>query len=301
MKRRRASRSGDGDSRYRQLSAVIPTDAAAWAESIVRARGALGALAQPLGDGRTSLTAVFDAAAADDALVDRVRRDFSRSGIRVAGSVRLMDAADGGDWAEAWPEYLFPIAIGRRLLITPPWIAEFETDRTVVVIEPGGFGTGHHPTTVGCLEALERLIGRRPPRRMIDLGTGSGILAIAAARLGVGGVVAVDEDAAAISCATANAAANGVADRVRLVAADAAAVAIDAAPLVTANLLAPIHLRLAVRYAGLVTRAGSLVVGGIEEARAAEVRSALGRSGFALASQRTSEDWTTLVFRRTPQ
>ena len=300
MTRRRASRPGDGDGRYRQLSAVIPTDAATSAESIVRARGALGALAQPLGDGRTSLTALFAAAAADDELVDRVRRDFSRSGIRLAGSVRLMDVG-GGDWAEAWPEYLFPIAIGRRLLITPPWITELETDRTVVVIEPGGFGTGHHPTTVGCLEALERLIGRRPPGRMIDLGTGSGILAIAAARLGVRGVVAVDEDDAAISCATANAAANGVADRVRLVAADAAAVTVDPAPLVTANLLSPIHLRLAVRYAGIVTRAGSLVLGGIEEARAAEVRSALGRSGFALAGQRTSEDWTTLVFRRTPQ
>ena len=300
MTRRRASRPGDGDARYRQLSAVIPTDAAAAAESIVRARGALGALAQPLGDGRTSLTALFDAAADDDELVDRVRRDFSRSRIRLAGSVRLMDVG-GGDWAEAWPEYLFPIAIGRRLLITPPWVTELETDRTVVVIEPGGFGTGHHPTTVGCLEALERLIGRRPPGRMIDLGTGSGILAIAAARLGVSGVVAVDEDAAAISCATANAAANGVADRVRLVAADAAAVAVDPAPLVTANLLSPIHLRLAVRYAGIVTRAGSLVLGGIEEARAAEVRSALGRSGFALASQRTAEAWTTLVFRRTPQ
>jgi ribosomal protein L11 methyltransferase len=300
VRRRRPSRPSDGDGGYRQLSAVIPTEGARTAERVVRTLGALGALAQPLGDGRTSLTALFDAAAADEKLVDHVRRELARSGIRVAGNVRLVDVT-GGDWAEAWPEYLFPVPVGRRLLITPPWIDRLETERTVIVIEPGGFGTGHHPTTVGCLEALDRLIGRRPPRQMIDLGTGSGILAIAAVRLGVAGGVAVDEDAGAIACATANAAANGVGDRLRFIAADAAAVELDPAPLVIANLLAPIHRRLAARYAGIVAPAGSLVLGGIETARAREVRSAIEASGFALAGQRAAEDWTTLVFRRKAQ
>lgn len=294
---RRARRVADADRRYWQLAVVIPRSASTTAAAVVRARGALGSLEQPLDDARSSLTALFDDAAADDTLVDRVRRDLAALGVPVSGNVRLMEVT-GGDWAEAWPEYLFPIAIGRGLLVTPPWIENVETDRTVIVIEPGGFGTGHHPTTVGCLEALEPLVARRrAPRAAIDLGTGSGILAIAAARLGVRQVVAVDEDAGTIACATANTARNGVADRIRCVVADAAAVEAEPAPLVTANLLAPIHRRLAARYPALVKRGGHLVLGGIEDREADDVLASLsGR--FTLRGRRTREGWTTLVFSR---
>lgn len=294
---RRTKRTPDAEPRYRQLSAVIPSEASDTAQNVVRTLGALGVLAQPLGDGRTSLTALFDTAGADRKLVDRVRRDLSMLDVPVSGNLRLVDVT-GGDWAEALPEYLFPVAIGRRLLITPPWIDRLETDRIVVVIEPGGFGTGHHPTTVGCLEALETLLTRRRPRHMIDLGTGSGILAIAAARLGVKRIVAVDEDRAAITCASANAATNGVLEQVRCIVADAGEIEMDPAPVVSANLLAPIHVRLAARYPAIVTPKGSLVLGGIEESRAAEVVAAVTSSGFVIASRRTANEWTTLVCTR---
>src|SRR6266704_1166706 len=135
---------------------------------------------------------------------------------------------------------------------------------SVIALEPGrAFGTGQHPSTLGCLERLESLIVRTAPRRLIDLGTGSGVLAIAAARLGVGQVLAVDDDPDAVASAMANAARNRVCDRVRCVLGDAGALADSAAPLVVANLLTTAHLRLAPRYARYVAPGGALVLGGV--------------------------------------
>src|SRR3989441_2586429 len=123
----------------------------------------------------------------------------------------------------SWRAHFRPLPVGKRLLIAPPWDRPPANGRVVIAIEPGrAFGTGQHPSTLGCLERLESLIARTAPRRLIDLGTGSGVLAIAAARLGVGQVLAVDDDPDAVASAMANAARNRVCDRVRCVLGDAA-------------------------------------------------------------------------------
>jgi ribosomal protein L11 methyltransferase len=202
------------------------------------------------------------------------------------------------DWAAAWREHFRPVVVGRTLLVAPPWEMPVASDRVVLAIEPGrAFGTGHHGTTAGCLELLESLVAADRPARAIDVGTGSGILAIAAARLGVTDVLACDMDSDAVAAAEVNAARNGVAGRVRVVAADAATLVVEPAPLVLANLLAAAHHALASRYRGLVSRGGALVLGGLLDAEADDVTAALAAHGFRREAARSLEGWTSLALR----
>src|SRR5207245_2021148 len=120
-----------------------------------------------------------------------------------------------------------------------------------------------HGAAAGCLEALEAVIDRDGPSRMLDVGTGSGILAIAAARLGVGAILAVDDDPDAVACAMANVARNHVSDRVRCALADATALRESRVPLLVANLLSAAHRRLAAQYLRSLTPGGTLLPGGI--------------------------------------
>ena len=183
-------------------------------------------------------------------------------------------------------------------MIVPPWDGPAANGRIVITIEPGrAFGTGHHGTTAGCLEALESVIDRDGPSRMLDVGTGSGILAIAAARLGVGAVLAVDDDPDAVACAVANAARNHVSDRVRCALADAAALRESRVPLLVANLLAAAHRRLAPQYLRSLTPGGTLLLGGILDGEAADVVTALAEHGLAHHASLSVEGWTTLELR----
>src|SRR5204862_6558382 len=134
------------------------------------------------------------------------------------------------------------------------------------------FGSGQHGTTRGCLELLDRSVERAQPACAVDLGTGAGILAIAAARLGVPHVVAIDCDPDAVAAATANVERNALAERVTCEAGDAATLQIAAAPLVLANLLPAAHRSLAAPYPSLVAIGGSPVPGRRLHAEAADGR-----------------------------
>ena len=183
-------------------------------------------------------------------------------------------------------------------MIAPPWEVPTAAGRVVIVIEPGrAFGTGHHASTAGCLEALETLI-EPAPASALDLGTGSGILAIAAVRQGVGRVLAVDEDPDALASATANAARNGVAERIECLRADAGALDVAAVPLVLANLLTAAHVRLAAHYARYLVPGGALVLGGILDVQGDVVTAALGEHRLETVAAYAREGWTTLVARR---
>jgi ribosomal protein L11 methyltransferase len=203
------------------------------------------------------------------------------------------------DWAEAWHAHFHPLPVGRRLLIAPPWEATPSSERVLIVIDPGrAFGTGHHATTAGCLESLEEIVERDMPRTAIDLGTGSGILAITAARLGIATVLAVDDDPDALACAAANARLNGVSDRIRLLQSDVGALDSAAVGIVLANLLLAAHLRLGPDFARYVAPGGALVLGGILDSEASTVSRAVAMHGFVTADIRTSEGWSTVVLRR---
>lgn len=279
---------------------MAPAGSSAPVASVLRDLGALGVLAQALDDTRSTVSALFDGAEDRRTLLDRVRMHVARLadlGIEPPSKIRV-SALTGDDWAETWPEYSVPVAAGRRLLIVPAWFDTPASDRITIVLDGGGFGTGHHPSTAGCLQGLEAIADRERVDMAIDLGTGSGILAIAAALLGVPRVTAVDSDAGAVRCAAGNAERNRVSDRVRCLHGDASAVALDPAPLVVANLLAPVHGTLAVRYPGLVTPGGWLVLGGIQDAEAGAVVEVVAREGLALRERITIRGWTTLVLAR---
>jgi len=262
--------------------------------------GAVGVVEETAAGAPARLRAFFPAAAAGAALATRV--DTYLDGLRTLGlaagpRAALAPVADA-DWAAAWREHFRPVAVGRTLLVAPPWEMPVASDRVVLAIEPGrAFGTGHHGTTAGCLELLESLVAAESPARAIDLGTGSGILAIAAARLGVTDVLACDTDPDAVAAADGNAARNGVAGRVRAVVADAATLATEPAPLVLANLLAAAHRALASRYRDLVGGGGALVLGGLLDAEADDVTAVLAAHGFRREAARSLEGWTSLALR----
>jgi ribosomal protein L11 methyltransferase len=261
--------------------------------------GALGVVEEETATAPPRLRAFFPETARPDTLEASVASylaDLTARGFATAGAPRVSPVEDPG-WAEAWREHFRPVPVGRRLVVVPPWDVVSPDGRIPIVIDPGrAFGTGHHGTTAGCLVALETLVEREAPARALDLGTGSGVLAIAAAKLGVAEILAVDEDPDAIAAAAGNAERNGVADRIRCVVANADAPA-AAAPLVLANLLSAAHHRLAAHYPTLVAPRGALVLGGVLDAEADAVAFAVGRAGFLPAERLPFDGWTTLVMR----
>jgi ribosomal protein L11 methyltransferase len=287
-------------SHYWELTVGAPGDLSEGLTNLAWELGALGVVEEEEPGRGARLRAFFPETIAASALEESVLRylDGLRAlGFAPAADVRVAALADE-NWADAWRVHFKPRAVGQRLLIAPPWDLPAPNGRIVIEIEPGrAFGTGHHGTTAGCLEALEAAIERDPPSRMLDVGTGSGILAIAAARLGVASVLAVDDDPDAVACAMANAARNHVSDRVRCALADAATLREPRVPLVVANLLSAAHRRLTAQYLRSLTPGGTLLLGGILDAEAADLGGALADHGLIHRASRSVEGWTTLELR----
>jgi ribosomal protein L11 methyltransferase len=203
----------------------------------------------------------------------------------------LLDEA----WASAWQQSFPAREVGRRLLVLPPWIEPPARpgDRLTVIIEPGrAFGTGHHGTTEGCLVLLEEALAATPGAAVLDIGTGTGILAIAALRLGAPTALAIDVDPDAVAAARVNGGRNGCAGlTVRLAEPHEVAARF---PLVLANLLTHTHLALAPQYAQLVSPGGSLVLGGMLADEDGRVSQALAGIGFESRSRLALEGWASL-------
>ena len=292
-----------GRSAYVELTVEAGEEASEALTNFLWEQGAVGVVEETVAGAPARVRAFFPATVECEALtagVDTYLEELRTLGLAAEGHARLAPLADA-DWAAAWREHFRPVAVGRALLVAPPWEIPAGSDRVILVIEPGrAFGTGHHGTTAGCLELLEALVAAERPARAIDLGAGSGILAIAAARLGVGDVLACDTDPDAIAATLTNAARNGVAGRVRALVADAAGVAIEPAPLVLANLLAAAHHALAPRYRRLVAAGGALVLGGLLDAEADAVTATLAAHGFRRETTRSLEGWTSLALRHAP-
>jgi ribosomal protein L11 methyltransferase len=210
------------------------------------------------------------------------------------------------DWAEAWKANFQPLRVGRRLMIVPAWLDPALSEGDIAIrLDPGmAFGTGTHPTTQLCLQAIERHL--RPGQPVLDLGCGSGILSIAAARLGASAALALDIDPEAVRVAQENAALNGVAGEVR-VAQGSLAEALSGdyggewqgVPLVVANILARVIVKLLGEGLGrLVSPGGLLVVSGILDSQAFEVIAALKAAGLQIAAHERQEEWVALIARR---
>lgn len=212
------------------------------------------------------------------------------------------------DWAEAWKKHYHPIAIGQRLMIVPAWLEAEASGRIPVLIDPGmAFGTGTHPTTQLCLEMIEALSSEGagqalPFETLIDLGCGSGILAVAALKMGASRALAVDIDADSVNATHENAEINGVSRRMEIGLGSLAEIragdfSIQQAPLVLANILAPVLVRLLDKGLGeILAPGGTLVLSGIIDEQAPEVEAAAARHGLRLVDRRQITDWVALGF-----
>lgn len=195
------------------------------------------------------------------------------------------------DWSKAWRDRLEPVTVG-ALTIAPPWHADPGPD--TVVIEPAqAFGTGHHETTVGCLAALQEL--DLTGRRVLDAGTGSGILAIAAARLGAGEIVACDIDPVAVDAARGNVADNGV--DVKVIEGDVAIVGQRRFDVIMANLDTSALAWAAASLVRHLADGGTLIAAGISHERRDEAVAALADAGLATLD-RPGHEWVMLIGRK---
>lgn len=207
------------------------------------------------------------------------------------------------NWAETWKKNYQPISIGKRLIIVPAWMEPPDKTRIPIHIDPGmAFGTGTHPTTQLCLEMLDDFTP--PGQAVLDIGCGSGILSIAALKLGAGRAYGVDIEDEAIPAALGNARANGVLDQVEFALGSVEEIqsgifAIRQTPLVMANILAAILERLL--DAGLdqlITPGGILVLSGILEEQAPALHAKIKARGLELVKQKQIEDWVAMAVRR---
>jgi ribosomal protein L11 methyltransferase len=202
------------------------------------------------------------------------------------------------DWAQAWKEHFPVMRVGQRLVIRPTWREHAPAPGDVVLsLDPGmAFGTGLHPTTRLCLAGVERWADASllSDANVLDVGTGSGILAIAAALMGASSVLGIDTDPLAIETTKANAAANGMGDFI-----EARTGSLPLTPpaqfhLVVANLISGLLIELAAELAATVWPGGRLLAGGIYRDREPEVRLAFESAGLRIIGRSVDEDWVAL-------
>lgn len=208
-------------------------------------------------------------------------------------------AAVGGveqeDWMNGWRKYYHPMDVGSRLAIVPSW-QSYDTDRVKLVLDPGlAFGTGGHETTSLCLEALDRLV--KGGERVLDIGTGSGILAIAALKLGAAVAEGVDIDPVAVRTAGENAALNGVEDRLTVLVGDLSDKASGRYEIITANIVANAIMSLAPAVPALMAENGVFIASGIIDTRRDEVIAALQAAGLKVEQVCEKRGWVCLICR----
>lgn len=298
---RQSSPSGAANAQaYCKAEFSVPARLADEAAGMLAAFGALGCAVkwprrlQVRPVGRVLLQAYFKSL--PPRRLSQIERRLEAAGMldlaaKAASAERLVDPG----WAAMWKARFKPISIGRRLLVLPPWAEAPDPARLAILIEPGqGFGTGYHPTTRGTLLALEKECGRRPLARALDLGTGSGVLAIAMIRLGVASVLAVDIDREALENARHNVALNQLRGSIRFGTAMPNAGAYD---LIAANILSSVLIEMAPRLVKLLAPGATLILSGIL-AREADTVLRHYRPALRLTWSHTERGWTTLVLRQ---
>lgn len=277
------------------VTITAAADLAEALESFLLDRGAPGLQTEEIG-GDVRVVAHFAGAAPLAELeifVDALRDLFPAA---ARPTISTAAVADEG-WADNWKAHFPPLAIGERLFVHPPWSTRLPAGRVGIELDPGmAFGTGHHASTRGCLVLLERALRAAPQARVLDLGTGSGILAIGAVKLGAGEVWAVDTDPEACAIAAQNARVNLVADAIRITT-DLVDVP-GTFDIVLANLLAGLLVEFAGEIAARLRHGGIAIGAGLLAGEAQAVRRAWRASDLVDDGELAEDGWVALAARR---
>jgi ribosomal protein L11 methyltransferase len=264
---------------------------------------------------KTSLITVFTSGKIQPTTLQKLRIELKTirdCGLDIGSGKVSAHKVRREDWAESWKRHFQPIEIGRALLVKPDWSKRRpRTAQAIVVLNPGlSFGTGQHPTTLFCLEEIARTVNKaleakRPAAShksrlsFFDIGTGSGILAIAAAKLGCEPVCAIDFDPEAIRAARTNAQVNGV--EINLYSADVTKLSTRPKQrfnLICANLISGLLVKERNRIVTHLKPGGILVLAGILKSEFSEVQRSFEKSGLKLIRARTKKEWRSGSFYR---
>lgn len=203
------------------------------------------------------------------------------------------------EWATAWKKYYHPVKISKKFTIVPTWeeYTPVSSDELIIELDPGmAFGTGTHPTTVMCIQALERTV--QPGDQVIDVGTGSGVLSIAAGLLGASRIQALDLDEVAVNSARINIKLNKVNDRATVSQNNLLDGINESVDIVVANILAEVIVRFTDDAARIVKPGGYFITSGIILQKKQEVKDAIVSAGFEIEETIQMEDWVAFIAKR---
>ena len=206
------------------------------------------------------------------------------------------------DWGEQWKKYFKPLRMSDNIVIKPTWERYSPAGNDIVVdIDPGmAFGTGQHPSTRMCIVAIEKILlqdGSREERTVMDVGTGTGILAICAAKLGARAVTGIDIDPKAVEIAGKNVAINGVEDRVEILNRDIALCG-GSFDLIVANLISGQLIQLQAHLISLTKPGGYIIASGLTEHDATDVEMIFCNGGVTLHNTQIEKEWVCYTFRK---
>lgn len=205
---------------------------------------------------------------------------------------------DDTDWNENWKKYFHPIEIGEKLAVVPTWENyENKEGRTVLSIDPGAaFGTGTHATTSLCLEMLQSKVNTNT--KMLDIGCGSGILALSSVLLGAQSAIGVDIDAQSVKTAKENAEINKITDKTEFIVGDLADKISGKYDVICANIVADVIIRLLPDVAQFMTENATLIISGIIDIRKDDVLSSVAENNFTVTQECYKDNWCAFALER---
>jgi len=255
-----------------------------------------------LNSGKVTLIAYFPP---DDTVGERVSRisellkDMRELKINVGEGKISFKNLDDTEWSEQWKEFFKPLPIGERILVYPSWesVGDFPGRDIRIQIDPGmAFGTGGHSTTLLALELLESSI--QGGEKIADVGVGSGILSIAAVKLGAREAVAIDVDEKATGIARENSQKNGVGDRIHVMRGDSIRVIEDKYDTIVCNIYTKVILSMIPDFRACLRSDGSLILSGILEIELPKIEVELQNNGLAILETRFDEEWAAVLANR---